>query len=90
MFIVEANTNRIGTCKKVGFFLGGTLWIHVKGFFFFFFFFFFFLWGGGGTIYIYISIIGGLWGFFFGIQNLPKTTISEDCILIHSALGFGV
>ena len=44
MFIVEANTNRIGTCKKVGFFLGGTLWIHVKGRFL----------GGGGTIYIYI------------------------------------
>ena len=41
MFIVEANTNRIGTCKKVGF-GGGTLWIHVKGRFW------------GGTIYIYM------------------------------------
>ena len=42
MFIVEANTNRIGTCKKVGF-GGGTLWIHVKGRFW-----------GGGVPYIYI------------------------------------
>ena len=44
MFIVEANTNRIGTCKKVGF-GGGTLWIHVKGFFL----------GGGYHIYVYHS-----------------------------------
>ena len=52
MFIVEANTNRMGTCKKVGFGGGGggTLWIHVKGRF----------WvegRGGGVPYIYIYFI---------------------------------
>ena len=46
MFFVEANTNLMETCKKVGS-GGGTLWKHVKGRF----------WGGGGggTIYIYIN-----------------------------------
>ena len=62
MFIVEANTNRIGTCKKVGF--GGvTLWIHVKGRFFFF-------GRGGGVPYIYISTYIYMCVFCSNISNI--------------------
>ena len=70
MFIVEANTNRIGTCKKVGF-GWWTLWIHVKGRFFF--------WGGGVPYiyihtYIYIHRLRLMYSLLGALFNHKQTT----------------